>query len=236
MACVDAQKVLYGTNILSEEVEYWWDNSRQRFEANGIALTWAIFRGAFLKKYFPADMRSKKETEFLELKQGNMTVVDYAVKFKELSRFYPHYKWVGVKVSKCIKFENELHPEIKQFIGYQEIRQFSVLVNKCHIFDEDNHVRSFHYKSVSEKKHGNQSLGNPYATSVTKEDHKTHQYTAKGKGISGGSHTPIKCFKCEELGHRASEYTDMKCFKCGKLGHRANECKSAVVTCFNCGE
>lgn len=29
-----------------------------------------------------------------ELKQGNMTVVDYAVKFEELSRFFMHYNRV----------------------------------------------------------------------------------------------------------------------------------------------
>lgn len=147
MACADAQKVLYVTHMLSQEAEYWWDNARQRFEANGIALTWAIFRGAFLEKYFPTDVRSKKEIEFLELKQGNMTIVDYAAKFEELSRFSPYYNEVEVEVSKCIKFENGLRPEIKQFIGYQKIRQFSVLVNKCH-------ARSAHYKSMSEKKHG----------------------------------------------------------------------------------
>ncbi|XP_050918382.1 uncharacterized protein LOC127135792 [Lathyrus oleraceus] len=170
--------------MLSEEVEYWWDNARQKFDANGIALTWAIFRDTFLKKYFPANVRSKKEIEFLELKQGNMTVADYAAKFEELFRFSPHYNRVEAEVSKCIKFENGLLPEIKQFIGYQEIRQFSVFVNKCRIYDEDSRVGSAHYKSVSEKKNGNQSRGKPYSILVSKEDHKTHQNTASGKGTS----------------------------------------------------
>ncbi|XP_050918381.1 uncharacterized protein LOC127135791 [Lathyrus oleraceus] len=163
MACADAQK---------------------EFEANGIALTWAILRDAFLEKYFPANVRSKKEIEFLELKQGNMTVVDYAAKFEEFSRFYPHYNRVEAEVSKCIKFENGLRPEIKPFIGYQEIRQFSMLVNKCCIYDEDSRARYAHFKSVSEKKNENQIRGKPYAIPVAKEDHKTHQDTASGKGTS----------------------------------------------------
>ncbi|XP_050889199.1 uncharacterized protein LOC127094401 [Lathyrus oleraceus] len=191
----EGMKVLYGTHMLSEEVEYWWDNDRQRFEANGIALTWAIFRDAFLEKYFPADVRSKKEIEFLKFKQGNMILADYAAKFEELSRFFPHY-------------------------------------NMCRIYDEDSRARFAHYKSVSEKKNGNQSRGKPYVTPVAKEDHKTHQNTTSG----GGDHTPIKSFKCEKLGHRALECTAMKCYKCGKQGHRANECKGAVVTCLNYGE
>jgi hypothetical protein len=43
-------------------------------------------------------------------------------------------------------------PEIKQLIGYHEIRQFSVLINKCRIYEKDSRVRSAHYKSVSDKK------------------------------------------------------------------------------------
>lgn len=42
MACEDAQKILYGDYMLSEEVEYWWDNARQRFKANGTMINWVI--------------------------------------------------------------------------------------------------------------------------------------------------------------------------------------------------
>lgn len=72
-------------------------------------------------------MRSKKEIEFLELKQGNMTVIDYTAKFEELSRLFPHYSGVKYEVSKYIKLESGLLLEIKQFIRYQEICQFFVL-------------------------------------------------------------------------------------------------------------
>lgn len=91
MACSDAQQVLFGTHMLTKEVEYLRDNTRQRVEAAGTEIMWENFKTEFLKKYFHADVCSKKEIEFLELKQGNMIVVDYAVKFKEYSRFCLHY-------------------------------------------------------------------------------------------------------------------------------------------------
>jgi hypothetical protein len=78
-------------------------------------------------------VRNKKEKEFLELKQGKMIVVDYAAKFEVQSRFCPRYNVVGAERSKCVKFESGFRSEIKQFMGYQEIRQFSVLVKKCKI-------------------------------------------------------------------------------------------------------
>jgi hypothetical protein len=87
MASTNAQKVRLATHMLAEEAEFWWENARQRLEGAGNVITWEIFREEFLGKYFPADVRNKKEIEFLELKQGNMTVAEYAAKFEELSRF-----------------------------------------------------------------------------------------------------------------------------------------------------
>jgi len=51
-----------------------------------------------LEKYFPEDVRNKKEMEFLELKQGNMTMAEYAAKFEELVRYFPIIKGEMVKV------------------------------------------------------------------------------------------------------------------------------------------
>lgn len=47
-----------------------------------------------------------------------MYVVDYAANFNELSMHCLHYNDVEDEASKCVKFENDLRSEIKQFIGY----------------------------------------------------------------------------------------------------------------------
>nr|ABD28304.1 gag polyprotein-related [Medicago truncatula] len=103
----------------------------------------------FLRRYFPEDVRGKKEIEFLELKQGNMSVTEYAAKFVELSKFYPHYTAENAEFSRCIKFENGLRPDIKRAIGYQQLRVFQDLVNSCRIYEEDTKA---HYKVVNERK------------------------------------------------------------------------------------
>lgn len=113
-------------------------------------------------------MHSKKETEFLEQKQENLTVAEYATKFEELVKFSTHYNGADADGSKCIKFKSDLRLEIKQGNKYQEIRRFSVLVNKCRIYDENNIAQSAHYKSFSEKKGKNQSCGKLYSASIEK--------------------------------------------------------------------
>lgn len=121
MACTEVQKIQFDTQMLLEEAEDWWDNARQILEVVATEIAWVVFRAGFLEKYFPEDVHSKKEIEFLELKHGNMTVAEYAAKFKELVKFFPHYNGATVEGSKCIKFESDLRLEIKQSIGYQEI-------------------------------------------------------------------------------------------------------------------
>ncbi|CAI8616277.1 unnamed protein product [Vicia faba] len=84
-----------------------------------------------MRKYYPEDVRGKKEIEFLELKQGSMSITDYAARIIMLAKFYPHYDGSDGEYSKCIKFENGLRPEIKKVIGYQKIRVFSDLIDSC---------------------------------------------------------------------------------------------------------
>ncbi|XP_050877720.1 uncharacterized protein LOC127081511 [Lathyrus oleraceus] len=152
MNCSDAQKVQFGTHMLEKEVEDWWRNTVQRFDEDGIEVTWALLRDAFLEKYFPKDIRGKKGIEFLELKQGNGTVTEYAAKFEDLIKFCPHYNTANVERSKCLKFVNDLGPDIKKEMSYQKIMIFSELVNKSRIYDEDNRESVAHYKSLHDKK------------------------------------------------------------------------------------
>lgn len=86
-----------------------------------------------------------------------MIVAEYVAKFEELDRYCPHYNGVEAEGSMCVKFENDLRSKIKQFIGYLEIRHFSMSVKKCRIYDEDNITKSSHYKSANEKKCNSES-------------------------------------------------------------------------------
>ena len=57
-------------------------------------------------KYFPATTRHAKVQEFLELRQGSMTVLEYVAKFTELASFVDDY--LATDMAKVRKFENGL--------------------------------------------------------------------------------------------------------------------------------
>ena len=64
-----------------------------------------------MDKFFPASTRNAKAREFLELKQGSMTVIEYIAKFTELARFVDDY--VVTKIAKVRKFEDGLKLSIQ---------------------------------------------------------------------------------------------------------------------------
>ena len=67
-------------------------------------MTWEEFCELFIGKYFPTSTRHAKVWEFLELKQGMMTVLEYMAKFNELARFADDY--VATDMAKVRKFED----------------------------------------------------------------------------------------------------------------------------------
>ena len=59
-----------------------------------------------MSKYFPATARHAKAQEFLELRQGTMTVMEYMARFTKLARFGNGY--VATDMAKVRRFENGL--------------------------------------------------------------------------------------------------------------------------------
>ena len=70
-----------------------------------------------MDKFFPASSRHTKAWEFLELKQGSMTVLEYVAKFTKLARFGDDY--VATDMAKVRKFEDGLKFSIRgKIIGF----------------------------------------------------------------------------------------------------------------------
>lgn len=150
ITCEENQKALFAAYVLTEEAEDWWENTRPRLEGvGGAAIPWATFRQAFLEKYFPEDVRTKKEMEFLELKHGGMMVAEYAAKFERLVHYCPQYHGEAEERSKCVKFMNGLRPEIKMAVNYKGVYNFVQLTNMCQVYDEDQRAKTTFYRSAS---------------------------------------------------------------------------------------
>ena len=63
----------------------------------------------------PQSYHDRKENEFLFLKQGSMTVLEYERRFSQLSRYARHL--VDHEWKKAKHFEKGLHPEISGILA-----------------------------------------------------------------------------------------------------------------------
>ena len=111
----DAIKIRLAAFLLEGESQVWWDWVKMSRDLE--AMTWAEFHELFMIKYFPSIARYAKAGEFLELKQGTMTVMEYVAKFIELAHFA--YDYVVTDMAKVRKFEDGLKLSIRgKIVGF----------------------------------------------------------------------------------------------------------------------
>ena len=68
----------------------WYTQLKENRGANAAPITWEFFSETFLDSFFPIKLREAKAQQFMNLRQGNMTVQVYRLKFNKLSRYAPH--------------------------------------------------------------------------------------------------------------------------------------------------
>ena len=102
----DTTRIRLAVFQLESKAQIWWKWARTSKYLE--AMTWAEFQELFMGTYFP---ETAKAQEFLELKQGAMTVMDYVARFTELARFADDY--VATDMAKVRRFENELKLSIR---------------------------------------------------------------------------------------------------------------------------
>ena len=122
----DATRIRLTAFQLEGESQVWWDCVKA--SRNLDAMTWEEFRELFMDKYFPAFARYAKDREFLELKQGMMTVLEYVAKFIELTHFMDDY--AATYMAKVRKFEDGLKLSIRGKIVGLLIQDMDSMVKK----------------------------------------------------------------------------------------------------------
>ena len=105
----DTTRIRLAAFQLEGEARVWWRWVRTSKDLK--VMTWAEFQELFMGKYFPETARHAKAREFLELKQGAMTVMDYVARFTKLARLVDDY--VDTNLAKVRRFENGLKLSIR---------------------------------------------------------------------------------------------------------------------------
>ena len=145
----DATKIRLAAFQLEGESQVWWDWIKNLRDLE--AMTWAEFHELFMSKYFPETTRHAKAWEFLDLKQGTMTVMEYVAKFTELARFADDY--VATDMAKVRRFEDGFKLSIRgKIVGFLLQDMDSMVRTAMAIEKEIEDARSIRDSGVGDKR------------------------------------------------------------------------------------
>ena len=162
-----------------------------------------------MSKYFPATARHAKACEFLELKQGTMTVMEYVAKFTELARFANDY--VATDIAKVRKFEDGLKLLIwGKIIGFLLQDMDSMVMTIIAIEGEIDEARIIQDTGAGDKK----KEGQPFSSSGNKlKASSSRGFQGHGRDYQGQGHIrapsqsgPMTCFHYHQPEHMRRDY------------------------------
>ncbi|XP_039161731.1 uncharacterized protein LOC120290116 [Eucalyptus grandis] len=135
LKCNEEEKVVLVVYQLQGNANIWWRVAKESVFPKGVVPVWDAFLKAFNDQYFLGSAREQKMEEFQRLRQGNMTVDQYGIKFAELSQYAP--RLIKNLEDKARRFKNGLQQELKQLLvpfnlkDYQEIYNQAQLLERC---------------------------------------------------------------------------------------------------------
>ena len=112
MQITDHEKVSCAVFMLNKDARYWWSVVKQTRDVS--TMTWAEFQRVFHEKYFSEAVQNSKMNEFINLRQGKLSVANYVLKFDQLAKFAPDI--VATDASRKNKFMRGLNSDIARFV------------------------------------------------------------------------------------------------------------------------
>ena len=179
---------------LEGEAQVWWNWVKTSRDLE--AMTWTGFHDLFMGKYFPATTRHAKAQEFLELRQGTMTVMEYVVIFTELAHFSDDY--VATDMAKVRRFENGLELSIQGRIVRLRLQDMDSMVRTALTIEKEiEDARGIRAADAGEKRE-DQPSSSSRKWQKTSVSHESQDQGQDGAFSQAGQ---TICYFCRQLGH-----------------------------------
>ncbi|CAL1369325.1 unnamed protein product [Linum trigynum] len=215
------EKVQYVVFLLKGYARSWW-SSVSRVNGERVQFTWEEFLKAFKTEFLPAAFIRAKNNEFANLKQENMTVTEYTIKFVRLLYFehkkkmrYLHGLRIGLK-EKVHRVDEESMATIKE--AALKYEAYEVESREEHKAKEEEKKRKFGVNYVGPHyppRRGPSSLGKTPSRSMSG--------TLYRAPISSATQFPF-CQVCQKRHLGECRRFSGVCFHCGQPGHIMRDC------------
>ena len=136
--------------------DLWWPMVRERQQELGF--DWDKFKEMIKDHFYPISLQKAKEGEFMQLRQGNMSVFEYASKIMELSRF--SLPFIADEKLKMNRFETRLNPATKERMSVHQYTSYVDLYDTVVNVEKAMKERSNYFNEQWETKRKGDNRGN----------------------------------------------------------------------------
>ena len=212
-----ADRVKFAAHQLKGVAADWWDNFCAAREGNQ-EITWQEFSEVFRIAHIPAGVMEMKRKEFLELKQGEMTVPEYLSRYTQLARYGKAD--VSKEEDKTARFLNGLNTGLKKLLVAHDFPTFQHLVNKA-ILQENMKSEQEENRKRKSSRQAQYNVG-----SSRQKQHQQSGFRSQHQRTQGPQQQfprPASQIPQPDAGGFPSA-VGRTCYRCGQEGHFAVTC------------
>ena len=227
------KKFDYAVFLLQGDAYNWWKTVPHSLVQPPV-LTWDDFLREYHEKYAPSVYKKEKRREFIELKQNNLTMAEYGLRFTQLSVYAANL--ITTEEEKCQKFEEGLTYDIRSRLTPYDLENFSRLMAAA--IRAEKLVKEKKAISSTPRESGSRSeKRKEYLTIATKGGNNENRSTSSKRGrtetssqTGQGSNASQKCSACHKYHVGECRKLTGGCYRCGVTGHRVCDCPEKQYT------
>ncbi|XP_056175765.1 uncharacterized protein LOC130140429 [Syzygium oleosum] len=227
------KKVDFATQYLEGEAEYWWEGKRSTLGDEDATISWKYFKEAFNAQFFPKSFQAKMKGDFLHISQGDSSVLDYAGRFNQMSRFAEHF--MANEKEKAEHFFRGLRPEIRFTLASLLLTTYEDVLERAIKIEQE--IMESGTQGIPQPKRPKFTNFQEIRIRDSNKQRSTSRFergksqTVQGACITYGKYHSGQCY-----------WKRGTCFLCGKMGHMRQNCPMQRDTpagsrlCFVCGQ